>query len=83
MLVPTCAATTVSGSYENISFAQENAWQVDGLSTYVSLYPNGRFYSPLQILILTPAVANETPANIAERLSNEEMMVWMKEEDIF
>lgn len=83
MLVPTFVATTVSGSYENISFAQENVWQVDGLSFCVSLYPNGLFSSPLQILTMILAVANETPANIAERLSNEEMMVWMKEENIF
>lgn len=83
MLVPTCGATTVSSSYGNISFAQENVWQVDRLSFCVSLYPNWHFPSPLQILTLTPAVANETPANIAERLSNEEMMVWMKEENIF
>lgn len=38
---------------------------------------------PLHILTVTPTVAGQTPANIAESRSNEEMMVWMREQGIF
>lgn len=39
--------------------------------------------SPLQILTVTPTVAGQTPANIAQSKGNEEMMVWMMEQGIF
>lgn len=34
-------------------------------------------------ILTTYVVADESPAMIAERLSNEEIMIWMREQNIF